>query len=232
MKALIYHGPGHRSWEDATDPQVTAATDAIVRVDAVTICGTDLHILKGDVPAVEPGRILGHEAVGTVMTTQWLYLAYLAAIKEQNGAAMSLGRTSTFVDIYLERDLAEGSITEREVQELVGDRATDDLLADTDLVLLDIKASDPATHRRVTGGPLEPALRFARRLAALSRPTWIRFVLVPGLTDDPAKDTRGPAACWAADWRVAGLLMPKAWVGPPTTSSATSSPMDAGAEPT
>jgi alcohol dehydrogenase len=69
MKALFYHGPGHRSWEDATDPQVTEATDAIVRVDAVTICGTDLHILKGDVPAVEPGRILGHEAVGTVMAT-------------------------------------------------------------------------------------------------------------------------------------------------------------------
>jgi alcohol dehydrogenase len=51
MKAPIYHGPGHRSWEDATDPQVTAATDAIVRVDAVTICGTDLHMLKGDMPA-------------------------------------------------------------------------------------------------------------------------------------------------------------------------------------
>ncbi|MEU8359775.1 zinc-dependent alcohol dehydrogenase family protein [Nonomuraea sp. NPDC048882] len=66
MKALVYHGPGHRSWQDVPDPRITASTDAIVRVDAVTICGTDLHILKGDVPAVEPGRILGHEAVGTV----------------------------------------------------------------------------------------------------------------------------------------------------------------------
>ncbi|MFC4119862.1 zinc-dependent alcohol dehydrogenase family protein [Nonomuraea zeae] len=69
MKALIYHGPGRRTWEDAPDPQVIEPTDAIVRVDAVTICGTDLHILKGDVPTVEPGRILGHEAVGTVTAT-------------------------------------------------------------------------------------------------------------------------------------------------------------------
>ncbi|MER7365094.1 zinc-dependent alcohol dehydrogenase family protein [Nonomuraea wenchangensis] len=69
MKALIYHGPGRRAWEETPEPRLTEPTDAIVRVDAVTICGTDLHILKGDVPAVEPGRILGHEAVGTVMAT-------------------------------------------------------------------------------------------------------------------------------------------------------------------
>ncbi|HET6809429.1 MAG TPA: zinc-dependent alcohol dehydrogenase family protein [Acidimicrobiales bacterium] len=66
MKALVYHGPGQKAWEEAPDPVVEADTDAIVRVDAVTICGTDLHILKGDVPEVTPGRILGHEAVGTV----------------------------------------------------------------------------------------------------------------------------------------------------------------------
>ncbi|MCA2230515.1 zinc-dependent alcohol dehydrogenase family protein, partial [Nonomuraea aurantiaca] len=69
MKALIYHGPGRRSWEETPDPQLIEPTDAIVRVDAVTICGTDLHILKGDVPTVEPGTILGHEAVGTVTAT-------------------------------------------------------------------------------------------------------------------------------------------------------------------
>ena len=66
MKALVYHGPGQKSWEERPDPTIQADTDAIVRVDAVTICGTDLHILKGDVPEVTPGRILGHEAVGTV----------------------------------------------------------------------------------------------------------------------------------------------------------------------
>jgi alcohol dehydrogenase len=68
MKALVYHGPGQKAWEDAPKPTILSDTDAIVRVDAVTICGTDLHILKGDVPAVTDGRILGHEAVGTVET--------------------------------------------------------------------------------------------------------------------------------------------------------------------
>ena len=66
MRALVYHGPGQKAWEEVPKPQVTDDTDAIVRVDTVTICGTDLHILKGDVPAVTDGRILGHEAVGTV----------------------------------------------------------------------------------------------------------------------------------------------------------------------
>ena len=66
MKALVYGGPGSRVWKDVPDPLVTDPEDAIVRVDAVTICGTDLHILLGDVPDVEVGRILGHEAVGTV----------------------------------------------------------------------------------------------------------------------------------------------------------------------
>lgn len=66
MFAVVYHGPGNKAWEEVPDPKVIDDTDAIVRVDAVTICGTDLHILKGDVPAVTDGRILGHEAVGTV----------------------------------------------------------------------------------------------------------------------------------------------------------------------
>ena len=66
MQALVYHGPGVKAWEQVPKPTVLADTDAIVRVDSVTICGTDLHILKGDVPAVTDGRILGHEAVGTV----------------------------------------------------------------------------------------------------------------------------------------------------------------------
>ncbi len=66
MRAVVYHGPGQKSWEEVPKPQVIDDTDAIVRVDSVTICGTDLHILKGDVPAVTDGRILGHEAVGTV----------------------------------------------------------------------------------------------------------------------------------------------------------------------
>ncbi|HEY8473754.1 MAG TPA: zinc-dependent alcohol dehydrogenase family protein [Natronosporangium sp.] len=67
MKALVYGGPGERSWTEVPDPTITDPRDAIIKVDTVTICGTDLHILAGDVPAVTPGRILGHEAVGTVV---------------------------------------------------------------------------------------------------------------------------------------------------------------------
>jgi alcohol dehydrogenase len=66
MRALVYHEPGRKAWEEVPKPRLTDDTDAIVRVDAVTICGTDLHILKGDVPTVTSGRILGHEAVGTI----------------------------------------------------------------------------------------------------------------------------------------------------------------------
>ena len=66
MQALVYHGPGRKAWEEVPDPEIIDEGDAIVRVDATTICGTDLHILAGDVPEVRAGRILGHEAVGTV----------------------------------------------------------------------------------------------------------------------------------------------------------------------
>jgi alcohol dehydrogenase len=66
MKALVYRGPNDKGWDDVPDPRIIDSTDAIVRVDATTICGSDLHILKGDLPEVTAGRILGHEAVGTV----------------------------------------------------------------------------------------------------------------------------------------------------------------------
>jgi len=66
MKALVYHGPGKRAWEDRARPVIQDATDAIVRITTSTICGTDLHILKGDVPSVTDGRILGHEGIGIV----------------------------------------------------------------------------------------------------------------------------------------------------------------------
>ena len=66
MKALVYRGPGQKAWEDVPDPVIIEPTDVIVQIDTTTICGTDLHILKGDVPAVTEGRILGHEGVGTI----------------------------------------------------------------------------------------------------------------------------------------------------------------------
>jgi alcohol dehydrogenase len=67
MKALVYQGPGQRVWDYVPDPKILEPTDAIVRIDSSTICGTDLHILKGDVPEVKPGTVLGHEAVGTIV---------------------------------------------------------------------------------------------------------------------------------------------------------------------
>jgi Threonine dehydrogenase and related Zn-dependent dehydrogenases len=67
MKGLVYHGPGKRSWDEVPDPTIEAPTDIVVRIDTSTICGTDLHILKGDVPACQPGTILGHEATATVV---------------------------------------------------------------------------------------------------------------------------------------------------------------------
>ncbi len=66
MKALVYHGPGKKTLEDRPVPELQAPTDAIVRITHTTICGSDLHILKGDVPSCQPGRILGHEGVGVV----------------------------------------------------------------------------------------------------------------------------------------------------------------------
>jgi alcohol dehydrogenase len=66
MKALVYHGPGQKTLEDRPKPALQKPGDAIVKVVKTTICGTDLHILKGDVPTCTPGRILGHEGVGIV----------------------------------------------------------------------------------------------------------------------------------------------------------------------
>lgn len=68
----------------------------------------------------------------------------------------------------------------------LGARADDDYLTNVDLVLLDIKSGDPDVYQRVTGKELEPTLRFAERLAAVRKPVWIRYVLVPGVTDDPS----------------------------------------------
>jgi alcohol dehydrogenase len=66
MKALVYHGPGKRAWEDKPRPTIQESGDALVRMTTSTICGTDLHILKGDLPAVTDGRILGHEGIGLI----------------------------------------------------------------------------------------------------------------------------------------------------------------------
>jgi pyruvate formate lyase activating enzyme len=79
-----------------------------------------------------------------------------------------------------------GLHTAIETSGFLGDRADDKYLSVLDLVLLDIKSSNPETYRAVTGRDLTPTLRFAERLAAIGKPVWVRFTLVPGFTDDPA----------------------------------------------
>ncbi|WIN00577.1 pyruvate formate-lyase-activating protein [Actinoplanes oblitus] len=91
-----------------------------------------------------------------------------------------------FVQAYLRRCKREGMHTVLDTSGYLGARATDALLDDTDLVLLDVKSSDPATYRRVTGVELRPTIEFGDRLAARGNLMRVRFVLVPGLTDDPA----------------------------------------------
>lgn len=92
MKALVFGGPGQRSWDNVEDPGIQDPTDVIVKVDTTTICGTDLHILKGDVPAVTEGRILGHEAVGTVLETGSAVSSLKAGDKVLVPAITSCGR--------------------------------------------------------------------------------------------------------------------------------------------
>jgi len=69
MKALVYHGPGNKSWEEKPRPTIKETTDAVVKILKTTICGTDLHIMKGDLPDVTDGRIIGHEGVGIIEET-------------------------------------------------------------------------------------------------------------------------------------------------------------------
>ena len=102
-----------------------------------------------------------------------------------------------FVAELLHRVKQLGLHTALDTSGYLGDRATDALLADTDLVLLDIKSWEPGRYRRLTGADITPTLAFARRLSDMGKKVWIRFVLVPGLTDDPG-DVENIAAFVAA----------------------------------
>lgn len=97
-----------------------------------------------------------------------------------------------FTAALLRRAKELGLHTALDTSGYLGRLATDAMLDDVDLVLLDIKASDSATYKKVTGRSLDPTLLFAERLALRGNPTWVRFVLVPGLTDEPA-NVRGVA---------------------------------------
>jgi alcohol dehydrogenase len=70
VKALVYQAPGRKALEERPLPEIKSPTDAIIKVSTTTICGTDLHILKGDVPTCAPGRILGHEAASSRLSVR------------------------------------------------------------------------------------------------------------------------------------------------------------------
>jgi alcohol dehydrogenase len=94
MKALVYHGPHHLALEDHPKPTIQQPTDAIVRITTTTICGTDLHILKGDVPNIQDGRVLGHEGVGMVEETGTGVLGFHKGDKVLISLITSCGRCS------------------------------------------------------------------------------------------------------------------------------------------
>jgi alcohol dehydrogenase len=94
MKALVYQGPGKKALEDKPFPVIAAPTDAIVKITKTTICGTDLHILKGDVATCEPGRILGHEGVGVVESVGAAVTAFMAGDRVLISCVSACGKCS------------------------------------------------------------------------------------------------------------------------------------------
>jgi len=116
--------------------------------------------------------------------------SFAPALRELNGGFTISGGEPMVQLAFTHRLLAAahemGLHTAIETSGYLGDRADERYLACLDMVLLDIKSSDPGTYRTVTGRDLAPTLRFAERLAAIGKPVWVRFTLVPGFTDDPA----------------------------------------------
>ena len=118
-------------------------------------------------------------------------LADFAPALRSLGGGLTISGGEPMVQLAFTRRIFAGARemglhTAIETSGFLGDRADELYLSAIDLVLLDIKSSDPDTYRRVTGRDLAPTLRFAERLASLSKPVWVRFTLVPGATDDPA----------------------------------------------
>jgi pyruvate formate lyase activating enzyme len=133
------------------------------------------------------------ETVDQVMSKVGHYADFLRAAR--GGFTVSGGEPlvqAAFTLNLIRRASAMGLHTALDTNGYLGNRLSDQELSEIDLILLDIKASDPELHRRVTGADLQPTLEFARRLDRLNRPVWVRFVAVPGLTDD-LENVRGLA---------------------------------------
>src|SRR6188472_1048249 len=115
---------------------------------------------------------------------------FAPALRALDGG-LTISGGEPMVQIAFTRRILEGAKqmglhTAIETSGFLGDRADERFLSSLDLALLDIKSGDPETYRKVTGRDLAPTLRFAERLAAMGKPAWVRFTLVPGLTDDPS----------------------------------------------
>jgi pyruvate formate lyase activating enzyme len=134
-----------------------------------------------------------HLKDGTYVSAQQVLdrLASFVPALRSLGGGLTISGGEPMVQLEFSRRIFAGAKqmqlhTAIETSGYLGERADDDYLKNLDLVLLDIKSSDPATYKRATGRELAPTLKFAERLAAMGKPAWIRFTLVPGLTDDPA----------------------------------------------
>jgi pyruvate formate lyase activating enzyme len=142
-----------------------------------------LYCHNPDCRAASSGRLT---TAGAMVDEIGRYAEFLRRAK--GGVTVSGGEPLSqprFVQAVLEGCKALGLHTALDTSGFLGARATPALLEATDLVLLDIKSWEPRTYRRVTGVGIEPTIDFARRLARLGKPTWVRFVVVPGLTDAP-----------------------------------------------
>ncbi|WP_328473771.1 pyruvate formate-lyase-activating protein [Actinoplanes sp. NBC_00393] len=150
------------------------------------LAGCPLRCLYCHNPDTWAGRTGRHMTVDELIAKMLTFQAFIRAAG--GGVTVSGGEPllqSHFVEAYLHRCKQEGMHTALDTSGLLGARATGPLLDDTDLVLLDVKSSDPETYRKVTGVALDPTIAFGDRLAARGTRMRIRFVLVPGLTDDP-----------------------------------------------
>ena len=134
-----------------------------------------------------------HLKDGTYVSAQQVLdrLASFASAIKALGGGLTISGGEAMVQLAFAKRIFAGAKkmglhTAIETSGFLGDRADDSFLSVVDLVLLDIKSSNPDTYRKVTGRDLAPTLRFAERLASIGKPAWVRFTLVPGLTDDPA----------------------------------------------
>lgn len=134
-----------------------------------------------------------HLKDGTYISAQQVIdrLAGFAPALKALGGGLTISGGEVMVQMAFARRILAGAKalglhTAIETSGFLGDRVDEKFLSVLDLVLLDIKSSDPATYKRATSRDLAPTLRFATRLAELNKPAWVRFTLVPGLTDDPA----------------------------------------------